>query len=223
MAEEEGPKGEMGHHNVCLPVLQCLAPYRIIYLPLTRCRPILGILAGLGLSAWLILQGLQSVHNPELCPVYISDFSRGLDMDVWTKEVEVGGFGNGQFEETTNTDENAFVQGGLLHLRPTLQDPELITTNNTINLLKDGTCSSTLWSNCVATTNTTNGTIVNPVKSARISTKKGATIKYGRIEVEAKLPTGDWLWPAIWMMPVKDTYGPWPASGEIGESFIAPI
>lgn len=54
-----------------------------------------------------------------------------------------------------------------------------------------------------------------PTKSGRINTKKGASIKYGRVEVTAKLPKGDWLWPAIWMMPVEDTYGEWPASGEI--------
>jgi len=23
------------------------------------------------------------------------------------------------------------------------------------------------------------------------------------------------MWPAIWMLPVNSTYGPWPASGEI--------
>lgn len=120
---------------------------------------------------------------------------------------------NGQFEQTTNTEENSFVQDGALHIRPTLQDPALIEKNSVINLLKDGTCSSDTWNNCVATTNVTNGTIVNPVKSARLSTK--ASIKYGRVEVTAKLPAGDWLWPAIWMLPVKDTYGPWPASGEI--------
>ena len=68
---------------------------------------------------------------------------------------------------------------------------------------------------CNAVTNTTNGTIIPPIKSGRINTKKGATIKYGRIEVTAQLPEGDWLWPAIWMMPVNNTYGPWPRSGEI--------
>lgn len=26
---------------------------------------------------------------------------------------------------------------------------------------------------------------------------------------------GDWLWPAIWMMPTQAAYGGWPASGEI--------
>ncbi len=35
------------------------------------------------------------------------------------------------------------------------------------------------------------------------------------MEVVASLPAGDWLWPAIWLLPVKDTYGQWPASGEI--------
>lgn len=35
------------------------------------------------------------------------------------------------------------------------------------------------------------------------------------MEVTATLPEGDWLWPAIWMLPVTETYGPWPASGEI--------
>jgi beta-glucanase (GH16 family) len=61
----------------------------------------------------------------------------------------------------------------------------------------------------------TSGKIVQPVKSGRINTKKGATIKYGRVQVTAKMPAGDWLWPAIWMLPVNETYGPWPLSGEI--------
>jgi beta-glucanase (GH16 family) len=107
------------------------------------------------------------------------------------------------------------MQGDTLVIKPTLQDASLITTDNTINLLTSGTCTGTTWSQCVSTTNTTNGTIVQPVRSGRINTKKGATIKYGRVEVDAKLPTGQWLWPAIWMLPVNDTYGPWPQSGEI--------
>jgi len=84
-------------------------------------------------------------------------------------------------------------------------------------LTADGTCTSDRPSDCIAVTNTTSGnsSVVPPTKSGRINTKNGATIKYGRVEVMAKLPAGDWLWPAIWMMPVDDTYGPWPASGEV--------
>ena len=97
-----------------------------------------------------------------------------------------------------------------------MQDDSLITQDNsTINLLADGTCTSTAPLDCIAVTNTTNGTIVPPTKSGRINTLKSASIKYGRVEVTAKMPQGDWLWPAIWMMPVNSTYGPWPESGEI--------
>jgi beta-glucanase (GH16 family) len=116
---------------------------------------------------------------------------------------------------TTTDDENVYVKDGSLYIKPTLQDPKLIESNTVIDYTKEGICSSDTWNNCVATTNTTNGTIVNPVKSGRINTKKGATIKYGRLEVTATLPDGDWLWPAIWMLPVNDTYGAWPRSGEI--------
>ena len=124
-------------------------------------------------------------------------------------------FRNGQFEETTITEENVWVKDGVLTIKPTLQDSKLIEQDNVVNLTKQGICTSHQLSECVIATNTTNGTIINPVKSGRINTKKGAVIKYGRIEVTAKLPEGDWLWPAIWMMPVEETYGIWPQSGEI--------
>ena len=51
--------------------------------------------------------------------------------------------------------------------------------------------------------------------SARMVTKGKAEFLYGRFEIKAKLPAGRGFWPAIWMMPAKDTYGGWPASGEI--------
>ena len=53
------------------------------------------------------------------------------------------------------------------------------------------------------------------VYTERGSPKKGAFIKYGRVEVEAKLPEGDWLCPQIWMLSTYSVYGAWPRSGEI--------
>ena len=53
------------------------------------------------------------------------------------------------------------------------------------------------------------------MQSARISTINSATIAFGKVEVRAKLPKGDWLWPAIWMLPKDNKYGAWPLSGEI--------
>ncbi|KAK5084882.1 hypothetical protein LTR70_007824 [Exophiala xenobiotica] len=176
--------------------------------------PMIGIFVGLALSAYLVYDGLKAVVTHKYCSIYSTDFSEGIDDSYWTKEAEVGGFSNGQFEQTTITDENIFMQDGAMVIKPTLQDESLITQDTVINLFDQGICSSDVWSNCITSTNTTNGTIIQPVKSGRINLKKAA-IKYGRIEVEAQLPRGDWLWPAIWLLPVSDAYGAWPTSGEI--------
>lgn len=50
--------------------------------------------------------------------------------------------------------------------------------------------------------------------SRMISRGKGDWL-YGRFEVRAKLAKGRGTWPAIWMLYSTDTYGTWPASGEI--------
>ena len=64
------------------------------------------------------------------------------------------------------------------------------------------------------------GATIQPVMSARISTKNSVTMAYGKVEVRAKLPRGDWLWPAIWMLPKDNKYGAWPLSGEIDVSAL---
>ncbi|KAL2210164.1 glucan 1,3-beta-glucosidase [Sarocladium strictum] len=179
--------------------------------------PLIGILIGLGISGFLVWDGYSSVVQHKYCPVMDDDFSGGLNTNIWSKEIEVGGFGNGEFVETTGGNENVFVENGNLVIKATLQDADKIEKDYVMDLRKDGSCTGKTFEACVAATNTTagNSSIVPPTKSGRINTKKGATLKYGRVEVTAKLPEGDWLWPAIWMMPKEDKYGDWPASGEM--------
>lgn len=50
--------------------------------------------------------------------------------------------------------------------------------------------------------------------SARIRTRSKGDWMYGRIEIRAKLPQGQGIWPAIWMLPTKDNFQ-WPRDGEI--------
>ena len=122
---------------------------------------------------------------------------------------------NHEFEVTTDDEENVFIQDGQLYIKPSLQDATLINNNYTLDMRNSCTATSDIWASCVAITNTNNGSIIPPVKSGRINTIRGASIKYGRVEVTAKMPAGDWLWPAIWMLPVENVYGDWPRSGEI--------
>jgi beta-glucanase (GH16 family) len=51
--------------------------------------------------------------------------------------------------------------------------------------------------------------------SARLKTIHKGDWLYGKFEIRAKLPEGQGIWPAIWMMPTDAAYGGWPKSGEI--------
>ncbi len=56
---------------------------------------------------------------------------------------------------------------------------------------------------------------VREYSSGRVRTKHRGDWKYGRFSIRAKLPEGQGVWPAIWMMPTEDKYGGWALSGEI--------
>lgn len=55
--------------------------------------PMMGIIAGLVVGCVFMYDGAASVTQFKYCPVLREDFSLGLNDQMWTKEVEVGGFG----------------------------------------------------------------------------------------------------------------------------------
>ncbi|KAF8891406.1 ectomycorrhiza-upregulated GH16 glucan endo-1,3-beta-glucosidase precursor [Infundibulicybe gibba] len=154
------------------------------------------------------------------------------------REVNMDGFGNGEFEMATASSNNSYVQDGMLYIVPTLTSDSIgnaAVFDGTVYNISGCTFNITRPNNgfidigngqsvfdtegyvrsCSAVSNSTLGTIINPVQSARITTRNSAKIRFGRVEIRAKMPTGDWLWPAIWMLPTDNVYGPWPLSGEI--------
>jgi beta-glucanase (GH16 family) len=74
-------------------------------------------------------------------------------------------------------------------------------------------CTSNAFYGCER--NAASGNYINPIQSARLRSLESFSFKYGRVEIRAKLPKGDWIWPAIWLLPKDNAYGQWPASGEI--------
>lgn len=46
--------------------------------------------------------------------------------------------------------------------------------------------------------------ILNPVKTASIKTSESFSFKYGELEIRAKMPSGDWLRPSIWLLSKDD-------------------
>jgi len=51
--------------------------------------------------------------------------------------------------------------------------------------------------------------------SARLITMGNMSLVNGRIDVKARMPFGQGIWPAIWMLPTENKHGSWPFSGEI--------
>lgn len=150
-----------------------------------------------------------------------SDEFDSLDTQQWKHEQTLGGGGNWEFQYYCNNRSNSYVKNGVLYIKPTL-------LSDTIgeDKVKGGGANFDIWGNDPASQCTGNAwygcarvaggpNYINPIQSARLRTAESFTFKYGRVEVRAKLPKGDWLWPAIWLLPRDQQYGLWPASGEI--------
>lgn len=181
--------------------------------------PWLGMLVGIVLGAYLVYSGYAGVPRHKFCQILDEDWSNGINPAVWSHEVQLGGFGTGEFEWSTDSDTNAFVKDGSLHIRPTLTSDtlgkEAVLNGYTVDLTADGSCTGSTAADCVVTSNSSTASILPPVQSARLVSKGKFSMKYGKVEIQARMPRGDWLWPAIWMLPEDSVYGPWPQSGEI--------
>lgn len=172
-------------------------------------------------AALLMYFAWANVPRDKYCLVLEENFDGPLNRSIWFHEQETGGFGNGEFEWTTDSINNTFTEDGKLYLVPTLTSDQLgeeaVLNGYTLNLTANGQCTAQEKTNssCAVISNSTTGVILPPIQSARIITNFSRTIRYGRVEVRARMPTGDWLWPAIWMLPKDSVYGAWPRSGEI--------
>ncbi|MEQ8818910.1 MAG: family 16 glycosylhydrolase [Sumerlaeia bacterium] len=114
----------------------------------------------------------------------------GIDAAKWTHEVNAWGGGNNELQFYTARPQNSFVQDGKLILRA-------IRENYTAVDPSDNVQKTRLYT------------------SARLNSRFKGDWLYGRFEIRAKLPGGQGLWPAIWMLPTDYVYGGWAASGEI--------
>ncbi|GFN77511.1 beta-1,3-glucan-binding protein, partial [Plakobranchus ocellatus] len=123
---------------------------------------------------------------------------------------------NWEFQVYTNDPKNVFTTNGNLYLQPTLTVDDQRFDEN---FLRNGKMDMTqLFGYCTQSGNygcVREGKygLLPPVMSGKL--KSVPTLRYGIVEVRARIPQGDWLWPAIWMMPKYARYGNWPRSGEI--------
>jgi len=152
--------------------------------------------------------------------IFHEDFTT-FDTTLWKHEVSLYGGYNGEFQWYTNDPANSYVRDGSLYITPTLTYKYLPCQcqedlyRYKLNLTAEAPfiCTNADREGCYMEGNPTE--VINPIRSTRVNTTHSFRFKYGMIEVRAKIPRGDWLWPAIWLMPANSVYGGWPQSGEI--------
>lgn len=131
--------------------------------------------------------------------VWSDDFDgHTVDRSKWGYEVDCWGGGNNERQCYTDDPRNASVKDGKLVI--TARKEHSTGPALPERMREDGKKVA------VAT---------KPFTSARLVTREKAAWRYGKIEIRAKLPQGQGIWSAIWMLPENDRYGGWAASGEI--------
>jgi len=161
--------------------------------------------------------GVKQCH--ESGELIFQDEFDDIDLDVWDHEITLAGGGNWEFQVYWNNRSNSYTRDSTLFLKPTLTSDrfgEEFILNGELDLWggqPGDTCTNPQFYGCKRAGAGPN--IINPIASARLRTANKFGLTYGRVEARAKMPVGDWIWPAIWMLPLREAYGLWPASGEI--------
>jgi len=109
----------------------------------------------------------------------------GVDTTKWVSEVGGGKWGNQELEYYTNRLQNAYMQDGNLVIK---SQQEKYTGADGVT-----------WN----------------YTSARLKTLGKFTQTYGRFEARMKIPFGQGLWPAFWMLGDDIDRVDWPTCGEI--------
>lgn len=155
----------------------------------------LGPLALTALAATLLAAAPGAASEKPWRLVWADEFDgAGLDLSKWSPAVDCGGGGNNERQCYSDAPDIVTVRDGVLRLTA---------------LKRPTTAIANPW-----------GPADGPMKtgayaSGKVLTQGKASWRYGRIEARARVPGGQGVWPAIWMMPETSAYGGWPKSGEI--------
>lgn len=133
---------------------------------------------------------LAATLAPKWVPTFTQNFDgpkgQAPDPAIWGRDLGGGGFGNNELESYTDGNANAFLDGDG-HL--------VIEARKEPTKGKDG--------------------IARDYSSARLKTKGKFEQRYGKIEARMKLPKGQGIWPAFWMLGSDIDRAGWPKCGEI--------
>jgi beta-glucanase (GH16 family) len=152
-------------------------------------RKIVGFTVIVIAGVWFALSATAIAQKDRLLWADEFDGATGSSPDAakWDFDIGVGqnGWGNNELEYYTNRPQNAFLDG----------DGHLV-----IKAIKE---------------TFTSGSVTRNYTSARLVTRGKFEQAYGRFEARIKLPFGQGIWPAFWMLGNNINSVGWPTCGEV--------
>lgn len=142
-------------------------------------------------SDGFVPDGYKMIWNDEFDGNSVDTSKWNLIEGYLLEEDDINTYGWGNQEKEFYSKDNAIVSDGLL-------DIKLKKETKTFSQKGDPSKKATAY-----------------YSSAKLTSQNNFSVKYGRVDVRAKFPAGNGIWPAIWMLPNDNLYGAWAYSGEI--------
>ncbi|XP_020282318.1 beta-1,3-glucan-binding protein-like isoform X2 [Pseudomyrmex gracilis] len=138
-----------------------------------------------------------------------------LNESLWKREIKMPLEPDYEFCVYHNDNHPQLVRlnKGRLIIKPILLEDNYGENATTYGRIQLSGCTSTVDIEC--SRKAMSFSILPPVISARFTTREQFALQYGKIEIRAKFPEGDWLYPEMWLEPRYSMYGSNYASGRV--------
>ncbi|XP_011881196.1 PREDICTED: beta-1,3-glucan-binding protein-like isoform X2 [Vollenhovia emeryi] len=145
----------------------------------------------------------------------LKDDFDSFNESLWKREIKMPLDPDYEFCVYHNQNHEKLVQvhDGKLFIRPIILEDYYGENATAYGRLQLNGCTSTIDFEC--TRQALAYSILPPVISARLTTKERFVLRYGKVEMRAKFPQGDWIYPEMWLEPRYSTYGANYASGRV--------
>ncbi|XP_026470533.1 beta-1,3-glucan-binding protein-like [Ctenocephalides felis] len=161
------------------------------------------------------VKGIANVCKGQL--IFEDNFvTKKLDDQKWHQDCHIPSYEeDNEYVSYQARPENLIINNGRLSIWPTiLKDNDYIQTGE-LNMTEICGCRGTKLGECYGKAMTFN--ILQPVVSASVRSK--FSFRYGKVQIRAKLPKGNWLYPLLNLEPLDYEYGPGYRSGKIRIAF----
>lgn len=138
--------------------------------------------------------------------LFEDNFNSGVDKGkIWTPEIKFPGWPDYAFNVYLH-DRNLRVRDGILRIKPITLESKYGEDYVRQSLDLTARCTGVIGTEECSRT-ASGALILPPIITAKITTKNKFTFLYGRVEIRAKVPLGDWLYPEIQLEPLNRIYG----------------